>query len=618
MSLSPLAEERAVLGLLVVLLRSLRHWSQAELARASGVQKSQISLYEQWKSAPAEPTLKRLAAAVGITWADALNALPALRALYRLAKGPASKTRPGATKTAATIGRAAAYALEGRVLPFLRERLQPLGNREADHELPWEGEAAAVGLLIVLLRSVRHWIQEKLASASGIRRSRISAYELAKRLPRRRTQERLISAAGLPLDGALGLLPVLRELVRAAGNRPAAANIAGAVGRMAESLVLIEAEPFVAERLPSPAHGAARSRSEALWQELAKRTPAERWRMVEEHEAYRTWALAERTALASETRAADDADAALDLARLAVRMAELAPEDDDRRAGLGGFCWGFLGNAQRVKGDFPAAEEAFLRSDRLWREGAAADPGLPLDGTRLLDLKATLRRSQGRYDESFQLLEGALPGCRTRHAEGRILLKIAVTLEQEGDWQKAIEMLEKAAARLDPREEPRLLCIVRFSLGVNLCNAGRYGEALELLPEVRRLTHQLGNGLDLLRVRWLDALVSAGLDKIEEAVAGLEHVSKELIRLGIAFDAARACLDLAQLYLRQGRTADVKRIAAQVVEVFKVQKVPEPALAAVILFQQAAEQERATIELARDLSAYLRRAEGNPGLRFEE
>jgi hypothetical protein len=38
----------------------------------------------------------------------------------------------------------------------------------------------------------------------------------------------------------------------------------------------------------------------------------------------------------------------------------------------------------------------------------------------------------------------------------------------------------------------------------------------------------------------------------------------------------------------------------------------------VILFQQAAEQERATVELARHLSTYLRRAEGNPELRFEE
>src|SRR5689334_22639814 len=103
MSVSPPEEEKAVLGLLVVLLRSLRHWSQAELARASGVQKSQVSLYELWKSTPTEATLRRFAAAAGVTWAEARMALPALRALYRMASEPAREIRRGAPKRAAAV-----------------------------------------------------------------------------------------------------------------------------------------------------------------------------------------------------------------------------------------------------------------------------------------------------------------------------------------------------------------------------------------------------------------------------------------------------------------------------------------------------------------------------------
>ena len=133
----------------------------------------------------------------------------------------------------------------------------------------------------------------------------------------------------------------------------------------------------------------------------------------------------------------------------------------------------------------------------------------------------------------------------------------------------------------------------------------------------RGLAVELGNGLDLLRCRWLQGRVSAGLGKLEEAVAELEHVAGELVALAIAFDAARACLDLAQLYLRQGGTAEVKRLSGQMVAVFKAQRVHREALAAVILFQEAAEQERATAELARRLSDYLRRAQHAPGLRFE-
>lgn len=100
-------------------------------------------------------------------------------------------------------------------------------------------------------------------------------------------------------------------------------------------------------------------------------------------------------------------------------------------------------------------------------------------------------------------------------------------------------------------------------------------------------------------------------------MADLEYVAGELVARAIAFDAARACLDLAQLHLRQGRRAEVKRLAGQMVAVFKAQRVHREALAAVLLFQEAAEQDRATIELVRKLSDYLRRAQHDPSLRFE-
>ncbi|HEY2739993.1 MAG TPA: tetratricopeptide repeat protein [Thermoanaerobaculia bacterium] len=360
-----------------------------------------------------------------------------------------------------------------------------------------------------------------------------------------------------------------------------------------------------------------RREAEALFKDLMKRPAAERWRLVEEQEVWRSWALAERTAFASAKLAAHDADAALDLARLAVRMAELTPGGEAWRSRVGGICWGFFANAERVKGDFPASDQSFLQSDRLWKAGAVADPGLILDGTRLLDLKASLRRYQGRYEESLSLLAEALSACRSPQAAGRILLQEAVTLEQMGDWQHAIEKLQQAEAQIDAHGDPRLLCVVNFSLGVNFCNAGRYVEAEEQLPKVRRLAIELGNGLDLLRCRWLQGTILAGQGNLAEAVADLEAVAGELVALVIAFDAAQACLDLAELYLRQGRTAEVKRLAGQIVAVFKAQGVHREALAAVILFQEAAEQERATVELARKLSEYLRRAQHNPDLHFE-
>jgi len=50
----------------ITLLRALRGWSQTQLAEASGVDKSQISRYEQGREVPSPRTQERLAAAVGL------------------------------------------------------------------------------------------------------------------------------------------------------------------------------------------------------------------------------------------------------------------------------------------------------------------------------------------------------------------------------------------------------------------------------------------------------------------------------------------------------------------------------------------------------------------------
>lgn len=411
-----------------------------------------------------------------------------------------------------------------------------------------------------------------------------------------------------------GALPEIDSPLKPTPEEARTIRVAAALGAMAVFHVAFEQ---IAQALLEKRARADREAAEPVLKELMQWPPVKRWRMVEEYEAYRTWALCERTAFESVKVAAHDADDALDLARLAVRMAELTPGSEEWRARLGGLCCGFLANAYRVKGDFPGSDEVFLRSDRLWQTGAVADPGQILDGSRLLDLKASLRRHQGQFEESLDLLTQALAASRSEAAMARIFLKKAFTLEQMGDWQGAIDSLKQARPLVEKQGDMRDLCVLEFNLCTSLCDAGLYSEAETLLPKVRKLALDLGNRLDLLRCRWLRARLSAGLGRLEEAEAELEYVVGKLVARGIAFDAARACLDLAQLYLRQERSVEVKRLAGQMVAVFKAQRVHREALAAAILFQQAAEQDKATVELARKLADYLRRAERCPELRFE-
>ena len=101
-----------------------------------------------------------------------------------------------------------------------------------------------------------------------------------------------------------------------------------------------------------------RRRDDELWERLALYDAEQRIALVELGAKFRRPGLCLRACEESKKAAADDADRALDLARLALRIAELTPseyaEDSLRLQGRASF---FLGNALRVKGDLPPADE---------------------------------------------------------------------------------------------------------------------------------------------------------------------------------------------------------------------------------------------------------------------
>jgi predicted DsbA family dithiol-disulfide isomerase len=81
---------------------------------------------------------------------------------------------------------------------------------------------------------------------------------------------------------------------------------------------------------------------------------------------------------------------------------------------------------------------------------------------------------------------------------------------------------------------------------------------------------------------------------------------------------ALALLEEAVLLLEEGRAAEVKALAAELVRVFEANGVHREALMALQLFHAAAEQEKATAELARRVLRFLFRAQHDRGVRFEE
>jgi transcriptional regulator with XRE-family HTH domain len=467
---------------------------------------------------------------------------------------------------------------------------------------------------VTALRRSRGWTQDALATRAGLPRRRLSRIEAGQSAPTPEEMASLTAALGCGPEDVGSVLLGLQGAAPAPEPRTPVDPTPAQRGRIRQTatrvgLATVELlERQVVEHLRTGNARQDRRAAARLWKRLRELPAARRRLLVEKAREFQTWGLAERLAEESARAAAADAKRALELARLAVRVAELSPGPTAWRSRLLGWVTAFLANALRVSSDLPGAAAAFARAWQLWKEGEEAETeGVLLAAWRLPDLEASLRRDQRHWSDALELLDSARLAAPPE-AVGRILLNRSSVLVLMGDGEGAVKVLREAAPRVDGRRDPRLLSVLRFNLVANLVLLERYAEAEELLPEVRELAIGLGNEPDLVRTLWLSGQIHAGNGRIEEAEAAFDQVLGEFTGLELAYDAALAGLELSVLYLEQERPAEVRRLARALVWIFDAEGVDEETLKALTVFREAVERETVTAELARQLAANLARA----------
>jgi hypothetical protein len=139
---------------------------------------------------------------------------------------------------------------------------------------------------------------------------------------------------------------------------------------------------------------------------------------------------------------------------------------------------------------------------------------------------------------------------------------------------------------------------------------------VELVERVRRIAGEMGDEIGVLRCLWLEGRIAAGLGRNAMAVRLLGQARQAFAERDMWYDVALADLEMAPLLLAEGAVAQVKQMAGELVVKFEQQGVHREALAALQLFQEAAEREQATAELARRVLEFLFRARWDEGLRF--
>jgi len=356
-----------------------------------------------------------------------------------------------------------------------------------------------------------------------------------------------------------------------------------------------------------------------LLRELSERPAGEQDLIVQGESRFRTAAFVEALLEKARSVWAEDQFRSEAFATLAL---EIANRLDHTVYGYGlindlkARSWGFIANARRIHADLKGAEAAFKEAETMLLEGS----GDPLESVRLLDLKASLRRAQRRFEEALDLLDEVAAICRKVreiHLEGRALIGKALIYDYADAPEKAVPLLFDALAKIDRRQEPRLLWTILQNLTLSLIALGEYEKAATLLPDTKRAAFEVGTADDVTRTLWVEGLLDLGTRRFAEAESKLEAVRNHYAGLGIGYNAALASLDLAKVYLLQGRTEETKRLAEEMHPIFVSRDVQRETIAALLVFQQAIVQETATLRLIDEVIRKVKEAQANPQARPE-
>jgi tetratricopeptide (TPR) repeat protein len=276
-----------------------------------------------------------------------------------------------------------------------------------------------------------------------------------------------------------------------------------------------------------------------------------------------------------------------------------------------------MGNAARAAGDLKHANRWFAHArDLLNGEDVRSVAVL----AKVDFLEGILRKDQRRLAEAARLFTRALTLYRlvaVRLEIVRVLLSLGDTLYLVGKVKKATAQVEEALLLVDRESEPRLYLCAQHNLAFYLSEQGFHEMAAGILEAHQDLYRREGDCWTTLHLAWLWGRIHAGLGDPAKAEASFLASRAGFLAQNIAYPAALVSLDLAALYLDQQRLAEVKELAEEIIPVFQAQDIHREALAAWLVFREAARREAVDTALVRKLARYLEWSKTDPELRFD-
>jgi hypothetical protein len=314
----------------------------------------------------------------------------------------------------------------------------------------------------------------------------------------------------------------------------------------------------------------------------------------------------------------DDLQEMLELANYAALLSDhLSSERHDPRKLMDLRCraWAALGNAYRVNDDLQSAK---------WALGRAAERLLQGTGDQrlvahLLDFQASLSCAQRDFPLAFEALDAIYAihrWLREDHLAGRALISKGLYIGYANDHDGAIRLLSEGLAMIDREREPALALFAIHNIAWFLMESGRFRKARNMVWEHRWRYDKHGGQIDRVKLRWLQARIDGGLEKLADAEKGLKEARRGLGEAGMRYHFALAGLDLGSILMRRQSLEEARTVVLDATSVFVDLKINVEAQKAVLALKQVFEKGMEARALLDQTIRFLRRIEFDPTLTF--
>lgn len=264
---------------------------------------------------------------------------------------------------------------------------------------------------------------------------------------------------------------------------------------------------------------------------------------------------------------------------------------------------------------YQEAEAAFVKARHLLNQGT----GDLYIQARIDDLQASLRRDQRRFDEALDLLDSVYRIQQKLGQEqlaARALMSKGNCLGTAGRAAEAVRAHEKALAQIDPVRNPNLAVLAKHNLLTALVVAGKFIEAGDFFLRSGLRKSFAGDPLNELRLRWVEAKIMAGRERLADAERVFEDVRSGFREHNLHYDVALVGMDLALVLVKQGKSADA--LAREMHREARAKGIHPEAVRALRGFQAVCRfQHVATPPCVERFRSFLVQLQHDPGLRFE-